>query len=175
MKQLTDEEKVRGGMGMISLLTVQTPIGRLGLVEEENRLTNLYFEHESLPPGLEVRKTELLAEASQQLLEYFSGKRRVFTLPLAPAGTGFQRRVWQALCRIPYGETVSYQAVARAIGNEKAVRAVGQANHRNPIPIIIPCHRVIGKGGALVGYGGGLKIKETLLAMEKAFLKGQAG
>lgn len=96
-------------------------------------------------------------------------------MPLAPAGTGFQRRVWQALCRIPYGETVSYQAVARAIGNEKAVRAVGQANHRNPIPIIIPCHRVIGKGGALVGYGGGLKIKETLLAMEKAFLKGQAG
>lgn len=160
---------------MRSLLTVQTPIGRLGLVAEENGLTNIYFEHESLPPGLELRETELLMAAGRQLTEYFSGQRRVFDLPLAPAGTEFQRKVWQALCRIPYGETVSYQAVARAIGNEKAVRAVGQANHKNPIPIIIPCHRVIGANGDLVGYGGGLKIKETLLAMEKAYLKGQAG
>ena len=159
---------------MRSLLTVQTPIGRLGLVAEEDHLTDLYFEHE-IPSGLELNETELLREAGQQLTEYFAGQRRVFALPLAPAGTEFQRKVWQALCRIPYGETVSYQAVARAIGNEKAVRAVGQANHKNPIPIIIPCHRVIGANGDLVGYGGGLKIKETLLAMEQAFLKGQAG
>lgn len=105
----------------------------------------------------------------------FFRERTAFTLPLAPTGTEFQRRVWQVLCRIPYGETVSYQAVAKEIGNEKAVRAVGQANHKNPIPIIIPCHRVIGANGALVGYGGGLKLKETLLGLEKTFLKGKVG
>jgi len=162
-------------MEMKRMLTVQTPIGRLGLVEADNRLTNLYFEHDGLPSGLAVRETELLVKACQQLTEYFSGKRTVFTLPLAPTGTEFQKRVWQVLCRIPYGETLSYQGVAKALGNEKAMRAVGQANNKNPIPIIIPCHRVIGANGALVGYGGGLQIKETLLALEKDFLKGKVG
>ena len=160
---------------MKSLLPVETVIGRLGLVADENHLTDLYFEHDSVPPDLPVRETELLSEARAQLLAYFSGERRTFTLPLAPAGTAFQRRVWRALCEIPYGETVSYKEVAQRIGNEKAARAVGRANNRNPLPIIIPCHRVIGASGALVGYGGGLGIKEKLLALEKGYLKGKTG
>ena len=154
---------------MKSLLLAPTIIGRLGIVEEDRQLTNVYFEDDDLPPDLVIRETELLITARQQLLAYFSGQCTVFTLPLAPTGTEFQKRVWQALCRIPYGETVSYKEIARRIGNEKAVRAVGGANHRNPLPIFIPCHRVIGANGALVGYGGGLKIKETLLALEKEY------
>lgn len=160
---------------MRSLLLVETVIGRLGLVAEGDHLTELYFEHDSLPPDLPVRETELLVEARAQLLAYFSGERTTFDLPLAPMGTGFQRRVWQVLCGIPYGETVSYKEVARRVGNEKAARAVGRANNRNPLPIIIPCHRVIGASGALVGYGGGLEIKEKLLALEKEYLKGKSG
>jgi len=160
---------------MKSLLPVETVIGRLGLVAEADHLTELYFEHETIPPDLPVRETGLLIEARAQLLAYFSGQRTVFTLPLAPAGTAFQKRVWQVLCEIPYGETVSYKEVARRIGNEKVVRAVGQANNRNPLPIFIPCHRVIGAGGALVGYGGGLEIKEKLLALEKRYAKGKTG
>ena len=160
---------------MKSLLQVQTIIGRLGLVAEADHLTDLYFEHDPLPPDLLVRETDLLIEARAQLLAYFSGARTTFTLPLAPAGTAFQRRVWQALCTIPYGETVSYKEVAQRIGNEKAARAVGRANNRNPLPIIIPCHRVIGASGALVGYGGGLEIKEKLLALEKGYLKEKTG
>ncbi len=102
-----------------------------------------------------------------QLCEYFGGRRKVFDLPLEPAGTEFQRKVWQALCEIPYGETRSYGEIARAVGNPNASRAVGAANHRNPIMIMIPCHRVIGASGALVGYGGGLPMKQYLLELEK--------
>ncbi|NLM37956.1 MAG: methylated-DNA--[protein]-cysteine S-methyltransferase [Firmicutes bacterium] len=160
---------------MKSLLLVETPLGRLGLVADGDYLTELYFAHDPLPPDLPVRETALLIEARAQLLAYFSGRRTAFSLPLAPAGTTFQKRVWQALCEIPYGETVSYKEVARRIGNEKATRAVGRANNRNPLPILIPCHRVIGANGALVGYGGGLAIKEKLLALEKRYLKGKTG
>lgn len=160
---------------MKSLLLVETVIGRLGLVAEGDYLTAVYFEHESRPPDLPVRETALLSEARAQLMAYFAGQLRTFTLPLAPAGTAFQRRVWQVLRGIPYGETVSYKEVARRIGNEKATRAVGQANNRNPLPIFIPCHRVIGANGAMVGYGGGLGIKEKLLALEKGYLKGKSG
>ncbi len=106
----------------------------------------------------------------QQLSQYFAGQRKQFDLPLAPQGTRFQKRVWKELCAIPHGQVRSYQDIARAIGNPKAARAVGMANHRNPIAIIIPCHRVIGKNGALVGYAGGLAMKERLLRLEKALL-----
>lgn len=160
---------------MKSLLLVETVIGRLGLVAEANHLTDVYFEHDSPPPDLPVRETALLVEARAQLLAYFSGDRTTFTLPLAPAGTPFQKRVWQVLCGIPYGETLSYKEVARRVGNEKAARAVGRANNRNPLPIIIPCHRVIGANGAMVGYGGGLEIKEKLLALEMGYLKEKTG
>ena len=99
--------------------------------------------------------------------EYFSGRRQVFTLPLALEGTPFQHRVWEALRKIPYGSTCSYGEVAAAVGNPKASRAVGMANNRNPLPVLIPCHRVIGADGGLVGYGGGLDIKKKLLALER--------
>ena len=105
--------------------------------------------------------------AAEQLEAYFAGKRTTFSLPLRPAGTAFQLAVWQALTEIPYGETRSYGEIAAAVGNPKAARAVGMANNRNPISILIPCHRVIGSTGALVGYGGGLEKKLFLLELEK--------
>ena len=108
----------------------------------------------------------LLDAAEAQLREYFAGARRTFDLPLAPHGTAFQQRVWAALRAIPYGETCTYGELAAAIGSPNASRAVGMANHRNPIPIIIPCHRVIGANGTLTGYAGGLEIKRKLLALE---------
>lgn len=113
------------------------------------------------------RETALLKEAGRQLQEYFSGQRKKFSLPLAPAGTVFQHSVWNALKDIPYGETRSYGQIARTLGKAKAARAVGRANNKNPISIIIPCHRVIGADGKLVGYGGGLDKKAYLLALEK--------
>ncbi len=111
-------------------------------------------------------KTELTNKAFSQLLEYFDGKRKSFDLPYKLNGTDFQRKVWSALCDIPYGETRSYKDIAIAIGNEKASRAVGMANNKNPVTVIVPCHRVIGASGKLVGYAGGLSMKEFLLDME---------
>ena len=106
-------------------------------------------------------------EAARQLQEYFAGCRREFSLPLAPRGTEFQRQVWYALEGIPYGETRTYGEIARAIGKPKACRAVGMANHRNPLSILVPCHRVVGADGSLTGYGGGLEAKQFLLELEK--------
>jgi methylated-DNA-[protein]-cysteine S-methyltransferase len=106
------------------------------------------------------------ATVNGQLQEYFSGKRQAFTFPLAPRGTPFQLAVWNALLEIPYGDTISYAELARRIGKPSAVRAVGAANGANPIPVIIPCHRVIGSNGTLTGYGGGIERKQWLLALE---------
>lgn len=117
-------------------------------------------------PGRESESNRLLAQATAQLRAYFAGELRDFELPLDMQGTEFQQRVWRQLCNIPYGETCSYSFVANAIGAPKAVRAVGAANGRNPIPIVVPCHRVIGAGGSLVGYGGGLPMKRFLLDLE---------
>lgn len=111
--------------------------------------------------------SELSDRAYAQLCEYFDGKRKDFDLPISARGTVFQERVWQALTKIPYGKTVSYKQLAESIGNERACRAVGGANNKNPISIVIPCHRVIGAGGELVGYGGGLDMKKMLLQIEK--------
>ncbi len=111
-------------------------------------------------------KTELTDKAYSQLLEYFEGKRKVFDLPYKLIGTDFQKKVWSALIHIPYGQTRSYKEIAIAVGNEKASRAVGMANNKNPITVIVPCHRVIGASGKLVGYAGGLAMKEFLLKME---------
>jgi methylated-DNA-[protein]-cysteine S-methyltransferase len=124
------------------------------------------FGHENLPDS-RVNETALLKDAHKQISEYLKGERRSFDLPLSPSGTEFQQRVWKALTGIPYGETVTYEDIARKVGNEKACRAVGMANNRNPISLIIPCHRVIGKNGKLTGYGGGLGIKEYLLKLER--------
>ena len=115
-----------------------------------------------------------VSEAVRQLREYFAGKRTEFDLPLEPEGTAFQRRVWRRLQEIPYGETISYGELAKRIGNPKASRAVGAANGKNPIPIVIPCHRVIGANGTLTGFGGGLPIKEALLGLEKKVMPAAA-
>lgn len=143
-----------------------TPVGTICLGQEDDFITNLYFKDERVLEDSEIKETPLIKEAKRQLDEYFSGNRKVFDLPLRTQGTEFQQDVWQALQGIPYGETRYYGEIARKIGNPKAPRAVGLANNRNPISIIIPCHRVIGKSGKLVGYGGGLHIKELLLDLE---------
>ncbi|MGL6225357.1 MAG: methylated-DNA--[protein]-cysteine S-methyltransferase [Thermoguttaceae bacterium] len=113
------------------------------------------------------RRTDLLKRAVQELEEYFGGKRRLFDLPLAPSGTPFMQKVWNQLIQVPFGQTATYRDIAEQIGNPKAVRAVGGANHRNPIPIFIPCHRIIGTNGKLIGYAGGLGIKKYLLDLEQ--------
>ena len=114
-----------------------------------------------------LEETELILECKKQLEEYFAGKRKTFDLPLVPKGTEFQQKVWKALQEIPYGETRTYGEIAAAIGNPKAARAVGMANNKNPIGIIIPCHRVVGANGKLVGYAGGMEKKEFLLELER--------
>jgi len=145
-----------------------SPIGELTLVVHEGALTSLRF---GAFPEEPVEETSLLQEAERQLEMYFRGGLQNFDLPLAPRGTHFQRRVWQALGEIPYGQTVCYAEIARRVDCPKGMRAVGLANNRNPLPIFIPCHRVIGKDGSLVGYGGGLAVKERLLALEKGIAK----
>lgn len=146
--------------------TIASPIGPLGLIEEDDHLVAILFG--GLPEGTPEQDGPIIKEATQQLAEYFQGKRRHFNLPLKLDGTDFQLAVWAALQQIPYAETRSYQEIAQAIGNPKAVRAVGGANALNDIPIVIPCHRVIGKSGKLVGFGGGLGIKSFLLDLERA-------
>jgi methylated-DNA-[protein]-cysteine S-methyltransferase len=156
----------------------ESPIGELLLASDGVALTALLMaETRHAPPGASdwVRRDDAapFAEAKRQLAAYFAGERTEFDLPLAPAGTEFQRRAWAALQRIPYGETVAYGEQARRIGAPGAGRAVGLANGRNPIGIIVPCHRVIGANGQLVGYGGGLERKAALLAFERAVSAGQ--
>ncbi|HEX7046190.1 MAG TPA: methylated-DNA--[protein]-cysteine S-methyltransferase [Gammaproteobacteria bacterium] len=144
-------------------------IGDLILVEGNGALLEIGFTtgmRPSKPPNDAKENVAPFAKVIRQLEEYFAGKRKDFDLPLAPAGTVFQQSVWKALMTIPFGKAVSYSDIANSIGNPNAVRAVGLANGRNPIPIVIPCHRVIGKDGSLTGYGGGLPIKEKLLALE---------
>ena len=144
-----------------------TPMGRITLASHGVALTQLAFGAVELS-GDQI-PTALTNEAANQIQEYLAGKRKVFDLPLDPAGTDFQKRVWQALQTIPYGQTRSYQDVARMIGNPKALRAVGGANNKNPLLILIPCHRVIGSNGDLVGYAAGLKIKRFLLDLEQRY------
>lgn len=148
---------------------IETPIGPLRLVADDAGLRRICFRTERHPHPEDTggeHAPKKLAAVRAQLEEYFAGERREFDLALNPIGTDFQRRVWRALCDIPFGETRSYLQQARAIGQPSAIRAVGAANGRNPIPIVIPCHRVIGSDGSLVGFGGGLPIKSALLALE---------
>ena len=144
-----------------------SPIGMLCIVANEKGITKVQYAFD-VKERLNVvdAKSPLLKESVRQLIEYFLGVRKEFSLPLNPQGTDFQMRTWNALLRIPYGETRSYKQVAEAIDCPKGCRAVGLANNRNPIPIIIPCHRVIGTDGNLTGYAGGLEVKKQLLAIE---------
>jgi methylated-DNA-[protein]-cysteine S-methyltransferase len=146
-----------------------TPIGTL-LIAGDDALRAIYFENKDARPEASwVESTAgLMAEVSRQLREYFSRKRSTFDLPVAPLGTEFQRQVWRELQQIPYGATISYGELAKRVGNPNAARAVGAANGQNPIPIVIPCHRVIGASGKLTGFGGGLPVKEALLKLEAA-------
>lgn len=146
-------------------LRFETPFGPMAL-EGESALTRLWLPNALPDDRGREEESPLLRAARTQLLEYLSGARRSFDLPLDPAGTAFQRSVWEALAAIPYGQTRTYGEIAAAVGRPRAVRAVGQANHVNPLPIFIPCHRVVGKNGALTGYAGGLDLKRALLALE---------
>lgn len=142
-------------------------IGEIKVCYTETHITHFKFADKDL--GFKNSETSNLSDkAISQLREYLDGKRKHFDLPIKMQGTDFQCRVWKALCEVPYGETRTYKQIAEMIGNPKAVRAVGMANNRNPIAIIVPCHRVIGSNGKLVGYAGGLDIKQTLLDIEKS-------
>ena len=146
-------------------------IGTLTLVGDEQGLRHLEFPKKKNPMRIGddwTRKQEFFAPVKAQLRAYFDRRLKHFDLALAPVGTAFQLKVWQALQAIPYGALVSYRHIADAVGNPKAVRAVGAANAKNPIPIIIPCHRVIGSDGSLTGFGGGLETKERLIDLEKS-------
>jgi methylated-DNA-[protein]-cysteine S-methyltransferase len=152
---------------VIRINYVSTSIGNIAIAQEDTMITRLFLPGENVPEDAVLDETQLLYQVGRQLREYLAGRRRLFSLPLDPRGTQFMHLVWAELQRIPYGETRTYGHIANAIGNPKACRAVGQASHKNPIPIIIPCHRVIGADGTLVGYGGGLTIKALLLDLEK--------
>jgi methylated-DNA-[protein]-cysteine S-methyltransferase len=148
---------------------ISTPVGRLRLAGDESGLRSISFQNRfrpAAPAESPLRSEEPFRDAIAQLEAYFAGALRRFDLPLAPEGTAFQREVWSALTAIPYGETVSYGELARRLGRPAASRAVGAANGQNPIPIVIPCHRVIGADGSLTGFGGGLAIKRRLLDLE---------
>ena len=158
----------------LSYTYLESPIGTLLLAADANGLQEILFSTYGRPARPDPAWQEdapALAEVVRQLKAYFAGEQENFDLSLAPQGTPFQQKVWSELQKIPYGETTSYGELARRIGNPNASRAVGLANGSNPIPIVIPCHRVIGSNGKLTGYGGGLPIKEKLLALEKRQLQ----
>jgi methylated-DNA-[protein]-cysteine S-methyltransferase len=149
---------------------MESPIGQLRLAGNESGLTRILFEHEGdegSPDSPWIENANELQQPIEQLTEYFAGERHTFEIPLFPKGTPFQKSVWERLQRIAYGETTTYGELALQLGNPNASRAVGTANGQNPIPIIIPCHRVIGRDGSLTGYAGGLEIKEFLLDLER--------
>ncbi|MCI8538693.1 MAG: methylated-DNA--[protein]-cysteine S-methyltransferase [Oscillospiraceae bacterium] len=151
----------------MELILFNTALGMMGLAEEDGAVIRLYLPG-SPAPRIMTHETPLLAEGRRQLEEYLSGSRTGFELPLKPQGTEFQQTVWKALQTIPYGEVRTYGEIASLIGRPKASRAVGMANHNNPIPILIPCHRVAGANKTLTGYGGGLAMKRRLLEIEHA-------
>ncbi len=157
---------------------IESPLGPLLLAADDAGLRSIDFvngrqpgKRPTYPDPSSRANAAVLREAIRQLAAYFAGELEIFDLPLAPEGTPFQLAVWRRLNDIPYGETISYGELARRLGNPKASRAVGLANGANPIPIVIPCHRVIGSNGKLTGYGGGLPIKEKLLALERRQLR----
>lgn len=149
------------------LFVRETSIGPIAIGVDDTHVTHLHLPRSTAElTGFDEGETDLAREAFRQLELYLDGKLRVFDLPLRPEGTPFMKRVWEKLLEVPYGTTTSYKALAAVSGNPKAVRAVGMANARNPIAIFIPCHRVIGASGKLVGYGGGLDLKTRLIELE---------
>jgi methylated-DNA-[protein]-cysteine S-methyltransferase len=160
----------RGNTALKTHTIVDSPLGGLTVVAEDGALTGLYFAHHLRGPAVETlgaRGDVGFEEVRRQLGEYFAGERREFDLPLAPAGAEFQQRVWQLLTQIPYGQTRSYGDLARQLGDAALAQAVGAANGRNPLSVIVPCHRVVGADGSLTGYAGGLERKRLLLSLEE--------
>ncbi len=153
-----------------SFHSFDTPFGTFTVLEEQGRLTALMYGN-TAPKDANPCRTPLLGEAEEQLMTYFAGRLQNFELPIALQGTPFQQKCWSALMQIPYGETRTYAQQANMIGSPKAARAVGMANHRNPLPIIVPCHRVVGANGKLTGYTGGLWLKQQLLLLEAKHMK----
>ena len=145
---------------------INTKIGKIIIIEQDGKIIKVQINR-NIEKDIVMKDTQILQKTAKQLEEYFAGKRKNFDVPLNPKGTEFMKKVWTALCGIPYGEVYSYKQIAVKIGNPKASRAVGMANHNNPIPIIIPCHRVVGSNGKLVGYALGLDKKDFLLELEK--------
>ncbi len=163
---------------MILCRRIDSPIGPLMLAADDAGLRHIEFRDNRHPANRadwHGGDSEILQASEAQLAEYFAGTRTSFDLPLAPQGTAFQLQVWHELARIPFGATISYAQLAQRIGKPEAVRAVGAANGRNPLPIVLPCHRVIGADGALVGFGGGLPTKQFLLRLEGALPEPQRG
>ena len=142
-----------------------TIIGKIFIAEKNGFIAQVSFKEISA----EKKETALIKKKYLELAEYFNGKRQIFNVPLSPEGTPFQKKVWEELKKIPYGQTATYKEIAKGIDNEKACRAVGMANNKNPIAIIIPCHRVIGSNGSLTGYAGGLTVKNKLLQIEHEY------
>jgi len=164
-------ELIEGYTGLLIMKSVffyQTELGEIGIVEENGMVTNILFPGVDVPEDAVVKETPLIKETSGQLRENLAGKRYTFDIPLSPSGTEFMLRVWKELQAIPYGKTRTYREVAERTGNARASRAVGNACNRNPIPILIPCHRVVGSDGKLTGYRGGLETKGRLLEWEKS-------
>lgn len=152
---------------MKSIFYYETIIGEVGIADNGKGITNIYIKDKlKIEKDIEVKETKLIKEAASQLNEYLSGSREDFSIPFDLEGTEFQVKVWNELIKIPYGETRTYKEIAEKIGNPKAARAIGMANNKNPILIMIPCHRVVGKNKSLVGYAGGLEMKERLLEIE---------
>ena len=147
---------------------IESPIGTVEIITDDSGVVSVFFVENK---GEETEKNEILKKAEKQLTEYFDGTRKDFDLELSLEGTDFQKKAWNELANIPYGETISYKDQSERIGNVKAIRAVGGANGKNKISIILPCHRVIGKNGSLTGYGGGLDKKKWLLDFEKSCCK----
>jgi methylated-DNA-[protein]-cysteine S-methyltransferase len=155
----------------LSYKEMESPVGKLKLIASSDALVAVLWERErpdrvKLEAAKLDRRQPILCEAERQLVEYFAGSRTQFDLPLEPRGTEFQRKIWQALRAIPFGQTRSYLDLAKAVGSPRAVRAVGAANGKNPLSIVVPCHRVIGADGRLVGFAGGVENKAKLLALE---------
>lgn len=144
-----------------------TSIGRIGIAEQGGAITNLYLKSDAVPVAAKSGNTELLREAFSQLQAYLAGDLSIFDLPFAPSGTTFMEDVWRNVARVTYGSTASYGDIARAVGKPKAVRAVGMANGRNPIPLFIPCHRIVCSDGTPGGYRGGRQLKEWLIELER--------
>jgi len=160
-------------METVYFAELKSPLGTLTLESDGQSLIRIRLpeeEYENDPAVDRVRKPAMFKEAATQLASYFRGKRKTFDLPLAPAGTSFQNDVWNELQKIPHGETITYAELADRVGRKGSYRAVGAANGRNPLPIVIPCHRVIGSNGKLTGYAGGIEAKKTLLEIEGALV-----